>query len=205
MITVGFDIDGTLRNIVDNIGYFLEIDHPDKVDTYLGCFKSEYYALEKAFGDRGQMLSWMYEERPFEIFGKSGRVHPRVIDDLNIFANVAKQNGVQVVIASVQQQRSITATLHWLSKYGCKLDKFAFFPTMQEKIDANFDIYVDDCPMVLNAFCSEQIQHNGLSIYRAIKVPYDFNSSIECPYLDIAGGQFDELYNLLGVEKVLKI
>ena len=205
--TIAVDIDGTLRDLGKQLDKYLEMDYPDKVDQFNEIKSTVYRSLDPIFESRESLFSWMYEERVFELFGMAERVHKKVIDDLNIFIASAEDQGFDVVIASVQMNQSITATMHWLSKWGCKAKTYQFFNTMQDKINANFDIYIDDCPEVLEAYAGKEIvQKSGpiVGIPRAIKVPYEFTKHVECPVLDIANGKFDDLYEILGVEKVLK-
>jgi len=207
-ITIAIDIDGTLRNLEKQIDTYLEMDFPDKVDKFREIKDDVYLALDPVFDNKEDVYTWMYEERVFELFGMAQRTHKKVIDDLNIFAKAAWNHGFDVVIASVQRDQSVTATMHWLAKWGCKIQRYEFFYTMQDKIDRNFDIYVDDCPQVIEAFEGDVRIHPTkqkiVSISRIIKVPYNFTKGYQCPTLDIANGKFDELYEILGIEKVLK-
>ena len=205
--TIAVDIDGTLRNLDKALDLFLEEDHPDKIDKFREINGNIYRSLDEVFKTEKDLFTWMYEERVFDLFGRSERTHKRVIDDLNIFQKAAWNAGFDVVIASVQRDQSVTATMHWLSKWGCKVQRYEFFYTMQDKINRNFDIYIDDCPQVLEAFAGKIVVPksgpiNGLS--RAIKIPYNFTKDIDCPSLDIANGNFDDLYDILAIEKVLK-
>ena len=206
-LTIAVDIDGTLRDLEKQIDKYLEYDHPEKIDKFREIKNSVYRSLDPVFENKTDVYKWIYEERVFELFGMADRMHRKVIDDLNIFITTAREQGFEVVIASVQRNQSVTATMHWLSKWGCKAQRYEFFYTMQDKIDANFDIYIDDCPEVLEAFEGKDVvKHTGdvKGLPRAIKIPYGFTKDIKCPSLDIANGKFDDLYEMLGVEKVLK-
>jgi 5'(3')-deoxyribonucleotidase len=207
-LTIAVDIDGTLRDIDTQMDKYLEVDHPDKIDKFREIKGDIYRALDPVFDTNKEVYAWMYEERVFELFGMAERMHRKVIDDLNIFANVAREHGFDVVIASVQRNQSVTATMHWLAKWGCKIQRYEFFHSMQDKIDRNFDIYIDDCPQVIAAFVDCSIVHPTESaiapIPRMIKIPYNFTKDYDCPSLDIANGNFDDLYDILRIEKVLK-
>jgi len=207
-MTIAVDIDGTIRNLEKQIETYLEVDHPDKIYQYKTNNGNVYRSLDNLFQTPEDLYSWMYEQRVFELFGLAGRMHSKVIDDLNIFSTVAKDNGFDVVIASVQRNQSVTSTLHWLAKWGCRVQKYEFFHTMQDKIDRNFDFYIDDCPDVLNSVLGKQkvpdFHTSTAGISRAIKIPYKFTQDIDCPSLDIASGKFDDIYELFGIEKILK-
>lgn len=204
MKTIAIDIDGTLRDLESQIGIFLEYDHPSKFEQWEANVGKVYRSLTSVFESEADVFKWMYDERVFELFGKSERIHKKVIDDLNMFTLTAKQNGWNVVIASVQRDRSITATLYWLAKYGCRVPTINFFNTFQDKIDADFDIYVDDSPEVLEACNETMCLFGDKMVVRAIKVPYEFNAHVDCPSLDIAAGEFNKLYEMLGWSHPLK-
>lgn len=206
-LTIAIDIDGTLRNLMRQMDVFIEEDYPDRIDQFRSIKDNTYMSLDPLFKTRDELNKWMYEERVFNLFAQAQRLHPKVIDDLNIFAATAKQQGYDVLLASVQRDQSVTATLHWLSKWGCKIQRIHFFDTMEAKIAANYDIYIDDCPDVLSAYVGKTVVAlNGPVVGkpRAIKIPYEFTKGIDCPSLDIANGKFDDLYEILGVEKILK-
>lgn len=207
-MTIAVDIDGTLRNLENQIETILEYDHPEKLEKFKQNTGVVYRTLDDVFDNQEELFQWMYEERVFELFGRAGRLHPKVIDDLNFFTVAARNVGFDVVIASVQRNQSITATMHWLSKNGCKVPRYEFFNTMQDKIDRGFDFYIDDCPDVLNAVVGQtkvpDFHESMAGVSRAIKIPYDFTKDINCPSLDIANGKFDDLYEMFGIEKILK-
>ena len=198
-ISVAVDIDGTLRNLQGQLIKYLEVDHPDKVDKFRELVDQEYYSLDPLFKTKKDLHQWMYNERVFELFGMAQKLHPKVIDELNIFTKTAEQQGYEIWISSVQKDRSITATLHWLSKWGCRVPNIKFFSSFTEKIEYGFDVYVDDCPDVI---ISTMESVNTL-VPSSIKVPYGFNKKIDAPSLDIQNGEFNNLYNMLGVEKIL--
>ena len=187
---ISIDIDETLRDLKTQIERYLETDHPDKLDKYLELRNKHFNSLDTLFASKEEFNIWMYDERVFELFGKAPRVHPKVIDELNAFALSSQRCGYEVWLSSVQRDRSITATLFWLSKHGCRVSNYKFFGTMEEKINYGFDIYVDDCPDVLKN-----------TDYLAIKVPYEYNKDINVQTLDIENGKFNDLYEILNIER----
>lgn len=207
-LTIAIDLDGTLRDLDKQICEYLAVDHPDKIDKFREIKADVYRSLDPVFDTHEEMYQWMYEERPFYLFGMADRLHKKVIDDLNFFTVAAEGQGFEVVISSVQRNQSATASLHWLSKHGCRVSHIRFFRSAEDKIAANFDINVDDSPEILSAFAGKEVVRSFGSIAglpRAIKIPSNFTKGIDCPSLDIANGKFDDLYAILGVEKILKV
>jgi 5'(3')-deoxyribonucleotidase len=187
--TISIDIDETIRNLSFQIEKYLEIDHPNLLDKYLETRGEQFNSLDKLFPSKEDFLVWMYDERVFQLFGMAPRTHPKVIDDINHFALSLEDSEYEVWLSSVQRDRSITATLFWLGKFGCRIKNYKFFNTMKEKIDHGFDIYVDDCPEVL-----------ANTNYMSIKVPYKYNESINAPTLDIVNGGFKDIYEILQIK-----
>lgn len=198
---IAIDIDGTLRDLETQIRKYLEEDYPEHIEDFDNNVGKVYRTLNPLIGEF-EAMKWLYEERPMELFAMAPRVHRSIIEDLNKFAQAAENQGHKVVIASVQRDKSIMATTHWLSKMGCKVKHYDFFDTMQDKIDYNYDVYVDDCPEVLNA-CEIGWEPRKMANRNpiGIKVPYDFNKNIECPVLDIKKGKFNDIYNILNIER----
>ena len=196
---IAVDVDGTLRDLETQIRMYLEMDYPDLVEEYDKILGKEYRTLSPLMPEP-EIMTWLYDERPFELFAIADRLHPKVIEDVNKFAKVAESLGHTVVIASVQRGKSIMATLSWLSKFGCKLKHYDFFDTMQDKIDAGYDVYIDDCPEVLEA-CTPST--GGISPI-GVRIPYEFNKHVENVHdLDIANGKFNDIYDILKIERGL--
>ena len=194
---IAVDIDGTLRDLETQIRRYLEEDYPEKVNDYDLVVGKTYRTLDPLIGEEAT-IKWLYEERPFELFAMAPRLHRIIFEDLNRFAAAAEKQGHTVVIASVQRGKSIMATMQWLSKFGCKVKAYQFFDTMQEKIDAGYDVYIDDCPEVLEACDQDNVSGHGTF---AVKIPYEFNESIDCPILDIKAGKFNDIYDILNIER----
>lgn len=191
--TISIDIDGTIRDLIFQIEKYIEIDHYDKYHAFLETKNIKFNSLDKIFGSKEKVYEWMYEQRVFELFGMAPRLHPKIIDELNMFTLAAEQQGYDVWISSVQFDRSIPATLFWLSKNGCKVPNIKFFRTMKEKARHKFDIYLDDCPEILKSNKKSSIK---------IKVPYKYNEDFDLPSLDIENGDFNHIYDILKIERM---
>ncbi len=200
---IAIDIDGTLRDLETQIRQYIEMDYPGSLETYDKVVGKEYRTLTPTIGEE-EAMKWLYDDRPFELFAIANRTHPKIIEDLNKFAKSAERDGHTVVIASVQRGKSIMATLSWLSKFGCKIKNYDFHDTMKDKIEAGYDVYVDDCPEVLDACSGQLFGTTDLAARNGpigIKVPYKFNEDIDCITLDILGGKFNDIYEILNIER----
>ena len=140
---IAIDIDGTIRDLETQILKYAEEDFTeDQFDLIKDNVGRIYRSLDPIIGEE-KTHEWLYEERPFHLFAIANRTHRKIIEDINRFAKIVEAQGHQAVIASVQREKSIIATLHWLSRVGCKIKEYQFFDTMQDKIDyIPFDVYI---------------------------------------------------------------
>lgn len=170
--TIAIDIDGTLRNIDEKIRSLLKIDHPHRVKAF-DEFCEYWDRLDKCFNnDREAVLKWMYDDRPFQIFGLAGKMYTRVIDHVNALVKMTEQTEeYEIIISSVQSKQSIPATLFWLSKHGCKAKHIHFFDTFDKKMKERYNYVIDDHPIVL-----EQVKKN---CNIPIVVPHPYNEHLK--------------------------
>jgi 5'(3')-deoxyribonucleotidase len=197
---VSVDIDGVLRDLYSEMVRYLEVDHPDKVEKFKSS--KEYSALDDAFGDREKAMEWLYSERVFQVFGMAPKMHKNVIDHLNILNNSSKGEKIKFVVSSVQRNKSIPATMHWLSKNGCTIEEYVFHSTQKEKslwTIKNATWVLDDSPIILEDY----IEKKGSD--RVVKVEYDYNSEIDCKSLDAFNCGLDELYEIIGIQRKINI
>jgi hypothetical protein len=205
---IGIDVDGTLRDLEFQIEKFLKMDHPDKLEIFYKNKDKKYRSLEGAFKSTEDLFEWMYNERGFELFGQAPKIHSRIIDDLNIFYQSALNSGYDVIISTVQRNRSVAATLFWLSRWGCRVQNIICFNSFKEKCDSGIDIILDDSPEVLATWHDYEVEHptkKGVVVPSALKVPYAFTEEFDLPAVDTPNGKFDDIYEILHVDRILKL
>jgi hypothetical protein len=197
--TIAIDIDGVLRNIVAPVRKYFDIDFEN--DITLNLYKSipdpllEYNFHAVVGMDIEKFLNWMYVDRVFQIFAMAPRTYPTVIDDLNIFAKTAEAQGYNVWISSVQHQQALTATLFWLSKFGCKVQRYHFFNDQKEKRTHGFDIAIDDSPEILKHI-KNRTNKQAIRFLQPYNEQFDGIDTIT---------KIDDLYELLGIARILKV
>jgi hypothetical protein len=202
-VTIDVDIDGVLRDFTSAVFKFVEEDLEIKIPegpVYANSL-AEHLSI-----DRERFLKWMYESRVFEIFGMANKTYPRVIDDLNFFTVAAESVGYDVRISSVQRNRSITATLHWLSKNGCRLKRYNFWDSFEDKIAHCGDIVIDDAPAILRGclkkkrkvIAFKQTWNEGY--IAGINLPF-----IAAPGLEDCSQGLDSLYEILDIPRIIKV
>jgi hypothetical protein len=136
------------------------------------------------FKDEEELYSFMYEDFAMQIFGHAGSTETFTFNDLNEFY-LKHRDEYEILIVSDEVGKSKPATLFFLSKFGCLIEKIKFYSkstidSMWDEIDvlltANPD-YITNTP-------------EGKTI---VKYKTEYNKNIETKYeIDVLKG-FDEI------------
>lgn len=78
------------------------------------------------FPSKDEFYSFMYEEHPMEIFGHSPSVEMSTMNDLNEFYYDMRDNH-DILVVSDEIGKSKPASLFFLSKFGCLIEKVKFY------------------------------------------------------------------------------
>lgn len=142
------------------------------------------------FKDEEELYSFMYEDFAMQIFGHAGSTETFTFNDLNEFY-LKHRDEYEILIVSDEVGKSKPATLFFLSKFGCLIEKIKFYSkstiqTMWDEVDilltANPD-YITNTP-------------EGKTI---VKYKTEYNKNIETKYeIDVLKG-FDEIIQKMTV------
>jgi hypothetical protein len=133
---IGIEVNGVLRNTLGKLEQTYQKFMIDKTEgiEYEDDFKYKItYPIENleikkhfSFRDENEMYSFLYEEFPMEIFGHSQSSEYTTFNDLNeIYVNL--RDGHEILIVSDEIGKSKPATLFFLSKFGCLVEKIKFY------------------------------------------------------------------------------
>jgi hypothetical protein len=102
-----------------------------------------------AFQSEEEFYSFMYEEYCMEIFGHSPSVEMTTFNDLNeIYIDL--RNQLDFIIISDEIGKSKPASLFFLSKFGCELEKVVFYSNITfNSIWNEFDVLLTANPNLL--------------------------------------------------------
>jgi len=151
---IGIDINGVLRNTIEKFTQVYQKHNLESTEDFYGqTFKldesgnteEEKYELFEygmdlpvtslnlmshfKFQNLEEYFSFMYEDFPMEIFGHAPSVEMGTFHDLNsIYMNWRDKH--DFVIISDEIGKSKPATLFFLSKFGCEIEKVVFFNTI---------------------------------------------------------------------------
>ena len=136
---IAIEINGVLRNTIDKIVQTYQKYMIDKTD---GVEDEESFNYEMIlpvtsltlqdhfkFQNDEELYSFLYEEFPMEIFGHSQSTEYSSFNDLNdLYVNLRDNHDLTIV--SDEIGKSKPASLFFLSKFGCQLEKVKFYSNL---------------------------------------------------------------------------
>ena len=158
MIRVAIEIDGVLRDTYTKLEQVYQkflIDELELVDEDFQFeikkpFTTKNYDNHFIFKTEDEFFTFVYEEFAMEIFGHSPSTELSTFMDLQDL-QIEFQNQIEWVFVSEQIGKTKPATLFFISKFGCDVDKVIFFNKKTiSKIWNEFDVIVASSPNLLS-------------------------------------------------------
>jgi hypothetical protein len=133
---IGIEINGVLRNTIGKIEQTYQkflIDKTDGIENeesfeYSMVLPVDSLVLKNHFKFQSdeELFSFLYEEFPMEIFGHSQSSEYSTFNDLNeVYMNLRDNH--DLIIVSDEIGKSKPASLFFISKFGCQLEKIKFY------------------------------------------------------------------------------
>ena len=178
---IGIEINGVLRNTVDKFEKTYQKFMIDKTD---GMEEEESFDYKITlpitsldlkshftFQNDDEYFSFLYEEFPMEIFGHAQSTEYSTFNDLNELYVQLRDNH-DILIVSDEIGKSKPASLFFLSKFGCLIEKVKFYSnqtinSMWDEIDV---LLTSNPDLILNHPDDKYI----------IKYNTDYNKEIKC-------------------------
>lgn len=196
---IGIDLNGVLR---DTFGKFTQLYQKHMIDQYEDEFNNETYRLNSSgeteleistpfkyetslpintynlrnhfkFQNEEEFYSFMYEEFPMQIFGHAGSTELSTFNDLNeIYLNHRNENDFYIV--SNEIGKSKPASLFFLSKFGCLIERIHFYSNYTiNDMWKEINVLLTTNPELLLNYPEDKI---------IIKYETDYNKNINCNY-----------------------
>jgi hypothetical protein len=177
---IGIEINGVLRNTIDKVEKTYQkfmIDITDGIegdDSFKYEIKKPIDSLNLkehfTFPEEKDFFSFLYEEFPMEIFGHAQSLEYSTFNDLNDFYLDYRDN-LDILIVSDEIGKSKPASLFFLSKFGCLIEKIKFYNNLTIKSMWNeIDILLTSNPDLLLNYPTNKI---------IIKYNTDYNKDIK--------------------------
>ena len=177
---IGIEINGVLRNTIGKIEQTYQkflIDKTDGIENeesfeYSMVLPVDSLVLKNHFKFQSdeELFSFLYEEFPMEIFGHSQSSEYSTFNDLNeVYINLRDNH--DLIIVSDEIGKSKPASLFFISKFGCQLEKIKFYSnyTINSMWD-EIDLLLTANPALLLEYPSDKI---------LIKYETDYNKNIK--------------------------
>ena len=177
---IGIEINGVLRNTIGKIEQTYQKYLIDKTDGIENEKSFEYGTILPVnslmlkdhfkFQNDEELFSFLYEEFPMEIFGHSQSSEYSTFNDLNeVYVNLRDNH--DLIIVSDEIGKSKPASLFFISKFGCQLEKIKFY--------SNYTINSmwNEIDLLLTANPALLLEHPSDKIL--IKYETDYNKNIK--------------------------
>jgi hypothetical protein len=163
---IAIEINGVLRNTIGKIEQTYQKYYIDKTDGIEDEIFSRGMSLPVTsltlqnhfkFQDDDELFSFLYEEFPMEIFGHSQSAGYSTFTDLNeLYVNLRDNH--ELLIVSDEIGRSKPASLFFLSKFGCLLEKVKFYSNSTiNSMWGEIDVLLTSNPTLLLEHPSDKI------------------------------------------------
>lgn len=191
---IAIEINGVLRNTIGKIEQTYQKFHIDKTEG----IEDENFKYEMnlpvtsldlknhfSFPTEEDIYSFLYEEFPMEIFGHSQSAEYSTFNDLNdIYMNLRDNH--DLLIVSDEIGKSKPASLFFLSKFGCLLEKVKFYS------NSTINSMWDEIDILLTANPNLLLEHPDGKVI--IKYQTDYNKHID---VEDSIGTLNEFENVL--------
>jgi len=184
---IGIEINGVLRNTIDKIEKTYQkflIDNTDGIEDE-NTFKYEMnlpvtsLKLQEhfKFDTDNELFSFLYEEFPMEIFGHAQSSEYSTFNDLNDFY-ISLRDEYDILVVSDEIGKSKPASLFFLSKFGCLVEKVKFYSNSTINSMWNeIDILLTSNPdLLLNYPDNKFIIKYNTEYNKEIKSEFEINS-----------------------------
>jgi len=192
---IGIEVNGVLRDTITKVFQVYEkwyIDNP-LLEKKEGDFEygviSEITSLNLSehlkFENPDEVYDFLYTEHCMEIFGHAPSVEMSTFIDFNEFY-VDNRDKHEILIVSDEIGKSKPATLFFLSKFGCQVEKIKFYSKI------TLDSMWDEVDVLLTA--SPDLLLNHPENKKVIKFESPYNKEIQN---DITIEEFKELNEVI--------
>ena len=132
---IGIEVNGVLRNTITKIEqiytkFYLEnpliTDEEKKEYEIISEIDSLDLLKHLKFKDEDELYHFLYSEHCMEIFGHAPSIEMSTFNDLYDFY-VENRDSHEILIVSDEIGKSKPATLFFLSKFGCQIEKIVFY------------------------------------------------------------------------------
>ena len=212
---IGIEINGVLRDTIgkftqlyekhmidedEHDGKTFELDISGNTEELVSKEEFEYKILSDVtslnlmdhfkFNDEDDLYHFMYEDFAMQIFGHAGSTETFTFNDLNELYIKYRDNN-ELLIVSDEMGKSKPASLFFLSKFGCQIEKIKFYSnTTKNSMWNEIDVLLTANPDLLLEKPKDKI---------VVKYNTIYNKNVDCGYDISTLKEFDEILQKLKV------
>jgi len=194
---IGVDVNGVLRDTllrIEQVYTKFYIDNPFITDEEKEPYEvfSPVTSLDISkhlkFKDQDEVYDFLYREHTMEIFGHAPSVEMSTFNDFNEFYTNQRDNN-DIIIVSDEIGKSKPATLFFLSKFGCLVEKVRFFS------EITTDLMWNEIDVLLTA--NPNLLLNHPKDKKVIKFETEYNKDIKYEFSITKFKELNELIKTL--------
>jgi len=180
---IGITINGVLRDTLQKV--ILTYNRYNEADIKIEDLKSLNLLEYLKFETEEELLEWMYVECPMEIFGNGLALRDNIFNTLNTFYKDFRDEH-EIIIVSEEIEKSKSATLFFLAKYGCLIDNIKFFG-----LNSFYDNVWEEVDMIITT--DPQLISKKPKNKKSIKIEDRFNKEINS---DFTISELEQIFDL---------
>ena len=209
MKKIGIEINGVLRDTIgkftqiyekhmvdeeEHDGKTFDVDISGNTEEFVSKEKFEYKILSDVtsldlmdhfrFNGEDELYNFMYEDFVMQIFGHAGSTETFSFNDLNEIY-MKYRDEYDLLIVSDEMGRSKPASLFFLSKFGCLLEKVKFYS------NSTLNSMWDEVDILLTA--NPNLLLNYPKDKTVVKYTTNYNKDIKSEYEISSLKEFDEI------------
>lgn len=147
------------------------------------------------FKDNEELIEFMYEDCPMEIFGHAMSSEMMTFNYLNDFYNENKYEN-EIVIISDEVGKSKPSTLFFLSKFSCLIENYIFYNSKNKSdVISKFDLIVTSDPNIIIDYGNDK---------NVIKFITDYNKEINHPLEISSLSELSETIKKIKNDKIIQ-
>jgi len=182
-MVIGITVNGVLRDTLQKV--IATYNRYNETELVVDELKSLNLLECLNFETEEELLEWMYVECPMEIFGNGAAMNDNVFNTLNTFYKDFRDQH-EIILFSEEIEKSKSATLFFLAKYGCLIDTIKFFG-----LNSFYTNAWKDVDMLVTS--DSQLLLQKPNNKKSIKIGNRFNKEINS---DFTITELSEIFNL---------
>tara|TARA_R110002020_G_scaffold68611_4_gene179472 strand:+ start:15563 stop:16147 length:585 start_codon:yes stop_codon:yes gene_type:complete len=180
---IGITVNGVLRDTLQKV--ISVYNRYNETELDVEEFESLNLLEYLKFETEEELLEWMYVECPMEIFGNGLALKDNIFNTLNGFYKDFRDEH-EIIIVSEEIEKSKSATLFFLAKYGCLIDNIKFFG-----LNSFYDNVWEEVDMLITT--DTRLLLNKPEKKETIKIENKFNKEIDS---DFTISELEQIFDL---------